>query len=132
MGIGTSLILITVGAIMRFAITAQGTGFDIQTIGLILMIVGVIGFVVSLIFWNSWGSWGLRRGYPYSGRTVVHRTDQVGPPAAPYGAYPGYPGYPGYGYPPGTVPPPGAGVPPAGAPVGMPRRTTVVEEEQDY
>lgn len=130
MGIGTSLILITVGAIMRFAITAQGTGFDIQTIGLILMIVGVIGFVVSLVFWNSWGSWGLRR-YPYSGRTVVHRTDrEVVPPAAPYGAYPGY------GYPPGTVPPAGTvpppGTVPPGAPAGMPRRTTVVEEERDY
>lgn len=131
MGVGTSLILITVGAIMRFAITAQGTGFDIQTIGLILMIVGLIGFVVSLIFWNSWGSWGLR---PYSGgRTVVRRTHSnvVMPPGAPYN------GYGAYGYPPGTVPPPGTVVPPPGAvvppgaQVGMPRRSTVVEEE-DY
>lgn len=117
MGIGTSLILITVGAILRFAITAQGTGFDIQTIGLILMIVGLVGFVISLVYWNSWGGFGARR-YPYRGRSVVTRTDQdyMAAPPGPYGYGPN--GYPV------------AGVPPPAAPVGVPRRTTVVEEEE--
>ena len=59
MGIGTSLFLIAAGAIMTFAIEAETEGFDINTVGIILMIVGVIGIVLSLAFWDSWG--GFRR-----------------------------------------------------------------------
>ena len=43
MGIGTSLFLIAVGAILYFAVNATISGLEIATIGLILMIVGVIG-----------------------------------------------------------------------------------------
>ena len=43
MGIGTSLFLIAVGAILYFAVNADISGLEITTIGLILMIVGVIG-----------------------------------------------------------------------------------------
>ena len=43
MGIGTSLFLIAVGAILYFAVDADISGLEITTIGLILMIVGVIG-----------------------------------------------------------------------------------------
>ena len=52
MGIGTSLVLIAIGAILRFAITVSSTahGFNIHTIGVILMIVGVIGLVISLLW----------------------------------------------------------------------------------
>jgi hypothetical protein len=57
MGITTSLILIAAGAIMRFAVTAQATGFSVHTVGVILMIVGAVGFVISLIFWSSWGGY---------------------------------------------------------------------------
>ena len=45
---GTSLFLIAVGAILYFAVTATVAGIDIQTVGLILMIVGVIGLLISL------------------------------------------------------------------------------------
>lgn len=58
MGVGTSIFLIAVGAIMDFAITVTAKGFNINKIGLILMIVGIIGLVVSLFFWNSWGGVG--------------------------------------------------------------------------
>jgi Flp pilus assembly protein TadB len=51
--VGGSLFLIAVGAILYFAVTATLAGVDIQTIGLILMIVGVIGLVLSLIWWFS-------------------------------------------------------------------------------
>ena len=47
MTLGTSLFVIAVGAILRFAVTADVSGIDLQTVGLILMIVGVIGAVVS-------------------------------------------------------------------------------------
>ena len=47
MRLGASLFLIAVGAILYFAVTATLVGIDIQTVGLILMIVGVIGFALS-------------------------------------------------------------------------------------
>jgi hypothetical protein len=48
MGIGTSIFLVAVGAILRYAITVTVQGVELQTVGLILMIVGIIGLVVSL------------------------------------------------------------------------------------
>ena len=48
MAIGTSLFLIAVGAILRYAVDATVAGLDIQTAGLILMIIGVIGLVIGL------------------------------------------------------------------------------------
>jgi len=48
MGIGTSIFLIAVGAILRYAVTATVSGIELQTVGLILIIVGIIGLVISL------------------------------------------------------------------------------------
>ena len=48
MGIGTSLLLIAVGAILKFAVTASVSGLELATIGVILMVVGVIGLLISL------------------------------------------------------------------------------------
>jgi uncharacterized protein DUF6458 len=48
MAIGTSLFLIAVGAILRYAVNATVAGIDIQTAGLILMIIGVVGLVIGL------------------------------------------------------------------------------------
>ena len=48
MGIGTSIFLIAAGAILRYAVTASVQGVELQTVGLILMIVGIIGLVISL------------------------------------------------------------------------------------
>lgn len=58
MGFGGSLFLIAVGAILDFAVKVQTTGFNLNTIGLILMIVGAVGLVLSIIFWGSWGGFG--------------------------------------------------------------------------
>ena len=58
MGIGVSLILIAVGAILTWAINVSSSGFNINTIGIILMVVGAIGIVLSLMFWSSWGGVG--------------------------------------------------------------------------
>jgi membrane-bound ClpP family serine protease len=57
-GIGTSLLLIAVGAILRFAVSATTSGFNIHTVGVILMIVGGVGLVISMFFWSSWGGFG--------------------------------------------------------------------------
>jgi hypothetical protein len=60
MGIALSLLLVAAGAIMRFAVTVQGHGFNVHTTGLILMGVGAIGVVLSLVFWSRWGGFSRR------------------------------------------------------------------------
>jgi len=62
MGIGVSLILIAVGAILTWAVNASVSGVDINAIGVILMIVGAVGLLLSLMFWSSWGGYGVYRG----------------------------------------------------------------------
>jgi heme/copper-type cytochrome/quinol oxidase subunit 2 len=54
LGIGTSLFLIAVGAVLRFAVSVSAHGFSIHTIGVILMIVGVIGLLISLLWVTIW------------------------------------------------------------------------------
>jgi hypothetical protein len=58
MGIGVSLVLIAVGAVMAFAVHVSGNGFNVHTIGIILLVVGAIGALLSMIFWSSWGGFG--------------------------------------------------------------------------
>ena len=63
MGIGVSIFLIAVGAVLAFAIHAStGGGFDLHTVGIILLIAGALGVLLSLVFWSSWGGPGYRRG----------------------------------------------------------------------
>jgi uncharacterized membrane protein len=52
MGLGGSLILIAIGAVLRWAITASTSGVNIHTVGVILLIVGGVGLVISL-FWMA-------------------------------------------------------------------------------
>ncbi len=61
MGVTLSLILIAVGAVLRFAVTADLSEWDLQTTGVILMIVGGVGLVLSLVFWSTWGGFASRR-----------------------------------------------------------------------
>ena len=56
MGLGVSLILIAVGAILTWAVDAHVSGVNVHAVGVILMIVGLIGGLFSLAFWSSW--WG--------------------------------------------------------------------------
>jgi hypothetical protein len=56
MEIGTSLFLIAVGAVLRFAVSVSTHGFNLHTIGVILMIVGAVGLVVSLLRTSIWAS----------------------------------------------------------------------------
>ena len=59
MGIGVSILLIAVGAILIWAVNVSVSGLELATVGWILLIVGAIGALLSLIFWSSWG--GVRR-----------------------------------------------------------------------
>ncbi len=53
MGIGTSLFLIAVGAILYFAVNADVSGLEISTVGLILIVIGVLGLLISFFFLSS-------------------------------------------------------------------------------
>jgi hypothetical protein len=67
MGISVSLLLAAGGAALIWAVNATVSGVNLQTIGVILLIVGIVGFATSLFFWSSWGGFGARA----SGTTVV-------------------------------------------------------------
>ncbi|MGZ4371008.1 MAG: hypothetical protein ACXVRZ_04690 [Gaiellaceae bacterium] len=69
MSIGVSLILIAVGASLAFAIhVSTSSAFNLHTIGIILLVVGILGALLSAMFWSSWGGFGGRRE-----TTVVER-----------------------------------------------------------
>jgi len=72
MGISISLVLIAVGAILTWAVTATVSGIDLTTVGVILMIVGAAGLVLSMIFWSSWGGFAARHD-----TTTVVRDDAL-------------------------------------------------------
>ncbi|MHB8240539.1 MAG: DUF6458 family protein [Solirubrobacteraceae bacterium] len=76
MPLGTSIFLIAIGAILRYAVTATTSGISLPTVGLILMIVGVAGLILSVIYMLSWGA---RRGAVVSER-VVERDPYREPP----------------------------------------------------
>lgn len=48
MTIGAAIFLIVAGAILRYAVTAEVAGIDLQTVGTILMVGGVIGLIIGL------------------------------------------------------------------------------------
>ena len=69
MSLGTSILLIAVGAIMRFAVHVTTTGFSIHTAGTILMVVGGIGLVLSILWMLVWSD--RRRGAVVRDQAVV-------------------------------------------------------------
>ena len=65
MGLGVGIVLLAVGAILAFAVhVSVGSGFDLHTIGYILMAVGGLGILLSLVFWSSWMGPGGGRARP--------------------------------------------------------------------
>ena len=75
-GSGTSIFLIAVGAILRFAVTVTTRGFNLHNIGVILMIVGVVGLLFSMLWLTVWAD--RARRYPGGADGVV------GPPQGRY------------------------------------------------
>ena len=68
-GIGGSLFLVALGAILYWAVSVEAEGFSINTIGLILMIVGVVGLILTLLMTAS----ADRTERETSGVTIVER-----------------------------------------------------------
>ena len=65
MGLGVSLLLIAVGAILVWGVQADIAGVSEDAIGVILMVVGAVGLILSMMFWSSWGGVGGRRRETY-------------------------------------------------------------------
>lgn len=74
MGLGVSIFLIAVGAILTWAVNATVSGLELDTIGVILLVVGILGLVLSVIFWSSWGGFA---GGPARRRTSTTYVDEV-------------------------------------------------------
>lgn len=58
MGIGISVFLLAVGAILTFAIDVTTEGINLDTVGVILMVVGALGLLMSMLFWSSVSPFG--------------------------------------------------------------------------
>jgi hypothetical protein len=69
-GIGVSIFLVAVGAILTFALEADAEGVNLDTVGIILMIVGIVGLFLSMIVFGSWRD---RR----ADRTVIREEREV-------------------------------------------------------
>jgi predicted membrane channel-forming protein YqfA (hemolysin III family) len=70
MSIGASIFLLVIGAILTFAVDVTAEGFNINTVGIILMVAGVVGLLLSLLFWSSFSPYR-RRG------SVAHPEERV-------------------------------------------------------
>jgi hypothetical protein len=74
MGITASLLLSAVGAVLLWGVDASVSGVNIDTIGVILLVIGIAGFVISLFFWSSWGGFGAGPGRD---TTVIRERDTI-------------------------------------------------------
>ena len=88
MYIGSSIFLIAVGAIIRWAVSWKVSGFDVQLAGLIIFLAGILGLVITLILWYTRrSSRGRRRDdglpardyRPDDSAPVDYRPDDSGP-----------------------------------------------------
>jgi hypothetical protein len=78
MGLFVSLILIAVGAILAWAVHPASSGaVDVNTVGYILLVIGIVGLILDLLLWESWGPAYLRRDV-----AVARRPSGSPPPAA--------------------------------------------------
>ena len=68
---GISLFFLAVGAILTFAVETSVSGVDLDTIGVILMVIGLLGMLFSLVLWDSWSP----RPYRNDDEVVVGRHD---------------------------------------------------------
>jgi hypothetical protein len=96
MGIIISLILVTFGAILTWAVQTEGGTVDPQAVGVILIILGIVVLLISLVLWRTW--WGMgfwagpaydepptvrRRAYRPTRRRTTYVEEERPPPPAP-------------------------------------------------
>ena len=56
MTIGTSIVLIAIGAILKWAVTAHVSGIDLQTAGTVLFVVGIVGLILAVAYTFWWAN----------------------------------------------------------------------------
>lgn len=54
MTIGAAIVLIAIGAVLKWAVTAHVSGFDIQTAGMVVFIVGLVGLGLAILYTFLW------------------------------------------------------------------------------
>jgi hypothetical protein len=81
--IGVSLFLLVVGAILTFAVKVSVSGFNINTVGIILMLAGALGLLLSLLFWSSSSPWSRRRTGARGDTVIEERRIERDLPGAP-------------------------------------------------
>jgi hypothetical protein len=82
--LGFGIVLVIIGAILEFAVTAQANGFSVNTVGMILLIVGIVAFLLGLVFMISGGSRRTTitqdvRNTPDGQQRVVDQRDSMAP-----------------------------------------------------
>jgi hypothetical protein len=73
MGIGVSIFLLAVGAILAFAVHVPSNGISLDTVGVILIILGLVGILASLVFWDDWTPRRRAFGYDRDADMVIRR-----------------------------------------------------------
>jgi hypothetical protein len=92
MGFAVSLILTAVGLVLGLAVHPRDSGaVNVNTVGWILVAIGIIGFLLDLLLWSEWGPAYVRRApaagpsapgprwYRYPRRTIVEDEEVTGP-----------------------------------------------------
>ncbi|HTU96124.1 MAG TPA: DUF6458 family protein [Solirubrobacteraceae bacterium] len=73
MTIGSSIVLMAVGAILKWAVTAHVSGINLQTAGTVLFVLGILGLILSLLYTFVWA----RQNRTTTTRTYVPRDEQT-------------------------------------------------------
>lgn len=73
MGLGISIVLAAIGAVLLWAVDASVAGVEVDTVGFILLVVGIAGALLSLVLWSTWGRFE---------RAEEHAVERVERPAA--------------------------------------------------
>ncbi|MET8349173.1 DUF6458 family protein [Micromonospora sp. NPDC005206] len=79
MGIGTSIFLIALGAMLTFALDASVGGINLDVVGWILMAAGVLGLIMTTLIWGRRRAVVTTSEQPVEYRRVEERRD-IGPP----------------------------------------------------
>jgi hypothetical protein len=61
MSIGVGIFLMVLGAILAFAVETEVPGINVNSLGVILLLIGLVAVLYSLLFWSSLTPWGRRR-----------------------------------------------------------------------
>ena len=82
--LGLGIVLVVVGAILEFAVTATAKGFSVHTVGIILLWVGIVAFVLGLVFMITGGSRRTTitngvRNTPGGQQRVIDQRDSMAP-----------------------------------------------------